>query len=55
VAVIEGAEAISMGGIVVRNRGQGAEQDFAVGTGAFALDDQTRPSSLYSISSVWVR
>ena len=29
-----------MGGIVVRNRRQGAEQYFPVGAGAFALDEQ---------------
>src|SRR5579863_7109591 len=40
VAVMVGAEAVSMGGVIVRNRGQGAELYFAVGAGAFALDEQ---------------
>src|SRR5579863_1825238 len=45
-AVIVGAEAIAVGGIVVGDCGQGAEQDFAVDADAFALDEQDEPVKL---------
>src|SRR6185312_8779152 len=46
VAIIVGAKAIGAGGIVVRNRGQRAEQYFTFGAGALALDEQDQAVEL---------